>query len=452
MKLTYLWTLSLAVMTLVSCDEDTESLGINMMPSSDLVCKEYKTYDVATSSYAVGDKVLARTEKSYLGQYTDSETGTTVKSDFMAQFGCDENFSLPEKITNDSCYKVDLRLFISNYVGDSLSTFKISVYELDKQLDPEADYYTDINPEDYYDSGKKPIASKWFTINDRTITDSTRWSSSYNNNIRLSLPTDIGTRIIRDYRKNPNHFANTSEWLKSGNPCSKGLYFKLEYGDGAMAYIDIVQLNMYFTYYDEEYKKDTTGVCSFAATDAVVQATRFENSNLDKLLNDNSTTYIKSPAGIFTMATIPADEISTNDTINSAKLTFTRYNDAIQSPFRLSIPQTVLLVRLDDYLNGFFENYKVNDSKESYLATFNSLTNSYVFSNVSRLITRMVKEKQQGKANENWNKVLLIPVSKTTDSSGNIVKLNHDFSMSYAKLVGGQNNPIKLEVIYTKFK
>lgn len=452
MKLTYLWTLSLAVMTLVSCDEDTETLGINMMPSFDLVCKEYKTYDVATSSYAVGDKVLARTEKSYLGQYTDSETGTTVKSDFMAQFGCDENFSLPEKITNDSCYKVDLRLFISNYVGDSLSTFKISVYELDKQLDPEADYYTDINPEDYYDSGKKPIASKWFTINDRTITDSTRWSSSYNNNIRLSLPTDIGTRIIRDYRKNPNHFANTSEWLKSGNPCSKGLYFKLEYGDGAMAYIDIVQLNMYFTYYDEEYKKDTTGVCSFAATDAVVQATRFENSNLDKLLNDNSATYIKSPAGIFTMATIPADEISTNDTINSAKLTFTRYNDAIQSPFRLSIPQTVLLVRLDDYLNGFFENYKVNDSKESYLATFNSLTNSYVFSNVSRLITRMVKEKQQGKANENWNKVLLIPVSKTTDSSGNIVKLNHDFSMSYAKLVGGQNNPIKLEVIYTKFK
>ena len=74
MKLTYLWTLSLAVMTLVSCDEDTESLGINMMPSSDLVCKEYKTYDVTTSSYAVGDKVLARTEKSYLGQYTDSET------------------------------------------------------------------------------------------------------------------------------------------------------------------------------------------------------------------------------------------------------------------------------------------------------------------------------------------------------------------------------------------
>lgn len=439
-------------MSLLSCDDNTESLGVSMMPSSDLVSREYKTYDVMTSSYAVGDAVLARTEKSYFGQYTDSETGTTVKSDFMAQFGCDENFSLPEQIENDSCFQVDLRLFISDYVGDSLSTFKISVYELNKQLNPEEDYYTDIDPTQYYDTSAKPIASKWFTINDRTITDSARWSSSYSNNIRLSLPTSIGTEIIRDYRKNPQHFANTAEWLTSGNPCSKGLYFKLEYGNGAMAYIDIIQLNMYFRYYDEEFKKDTTGVCSFASTDAVVQATRFDNTNLERLLDDHSATYLKSPAGIFTMVTIPADEISASDTINSAKLTFTRYNDKTQSQFKLNIPQTVLLVRLDDYLNGFFENYRVNDSKESYLATFNSSNNTYVFSNVARLVTRMVNEKKEGKATANWNKVLLIPVSTTTDSSGNIVKLNHDFSMSYAKLMGGEGNPLKMEVIYTKFK
>lgn len=452
MKLKYLWALPIVALSLISCDDNTESLGVDMMPSSDLVSREYKTYDVATSSYAVGDAVLARTEKSYFGQYTDSETGTTVKSEFMAQFGCDENFSLPDKIENDSCFQLDLRLFVSDYVGDSLATFKLSVYELNKQLDPEEDYYTDIDPTQYYDTSAKPIASKWFTINDRTITDSARWSSSYSNNIRLSLPTSIGTEIIRDYRKNPQHFANTSTWLASGNPCSKGLYFKLEYGNGAMAYIDIVQLNMYFRYYDDEYKKDTTGVCSFASTDAVVQTTRFDNTNLERLLSDHSATYLKSPAGIFTMATIPADEISTTDTINSAKLTFTRYNDKTQSQFKLNIPQTVLLVRLDDYINGFFENYRVNDSKESFLATFNSNNNTYEFSNVARLVTRMVNEKKQGKATANWNKVLLIPVSTTKDSSGNIVKLNHDFSMSYAKLMGGDGNPLKMEVIYTKFK
>ncbi len=439
-------------MALLSCDDNTDTLGVDMMPVGDLVTNEYKTYDVNTQSYAVGDSVLARTDLSYLGKYTDAETGTTVKSDFLCQFNCGENFDLPEKIEKDSCVRLDLRLFISDFVGDSLASFKISVYELNKQLDPEEDYYTNIDPEKFCDMSARPLATKWYTISDRTITDSTRWSSDYSKNIRVSLPTDIGTKILRDYRSNPEHFANTAAWLESGNPCSKGLYFKLEYGDGAMAYIDIVQFNIYFNYYDEDYKKDTLGVCSFAATDAVVKASRFENSNLDRLMDDREAAYLKTPAGIFTLATIPIEEINAQDTINSAKLTFTRYNDTTQEKFKLSIPQTVLLVRLDDYLDGFFENYQISNSKDSYLTTFDSSTNTYVFNNVARLLTTMVEERRNGKASENWNKVLLIPVKTTKDSSGNIVKLNHDFNMGYTKLVGGESNKVKMEVLYSKFK
>lgn len=452
MKIKQLLTMTAMTMALLSCDDNTDTLGVDMMPVGDLVTNEYKTYDVNTQSYAVGDSVLARTDLSYLGKYTDAETGTTVKSDFLCQLNCGENFDLPEKIEKDSCVRLDLRLFISDFVGDSLASFKISVYELNKQLDPEEDYYTNIDPEKFCDMSARPLATKWYTISDRTITDSTRWSSDYSKNIRVSLPTDIGTKILRDYRSNPEHFANTAAWLESGNPCSKGLYFKLEYGDGAMAYIDIVQFNIYFNYYDEDYKKDTLGVCSFAATDAVVKASRFENSNIDRLMDDREAAYLKTPAGIFTMATIPIEEINAQDTINSAKLTFTRYNDTTQEKFKLSIPQTVLLVRLDDYLDGFFENYQISNSKDSYLTTFNSNTNTYVFNNVARLLTTMVEERRNGKASENWNKVLLIPVKTTKDSSGNIVKLNHDFNMGYTKLVGGESNKVKMEVLYSKFK
>lgn len=452
MKIKQLLTMTAMTMALLSCDDNTDTLGVDMMPVGDLVTNEYKTYDVNTQSYAVGDSILARTDLSYLGKYTDAETGTTVKSDFLCQFNCGENFDLPEKIEKDSCVRLDLRLFISDFVGDSLASFKISVYELNKQLDPEEDYYTNIDPEKFCDMSARPLATKWYTISDRTITDSTRWSSDYSKNIRVSLPTDIGTKILRDYRSNPEHFANTAAWLESGNPCSKGLYFKLEYGDGAMAYIDIVQFNIYFNYYDEDYKKDTLGVCSFAATDAVVKASRFENSNLDRLMDDREAAYLKTPAGIFTLATIPIEEINAQDTINSAKLTFTRYNDTTQEKFKLSIPQTVLLVRLDDYLDGFFENYQISNSKDSYLTTFDSSTNTYVFNNVARLLTTMVEERRNGKASENWNKVLLIPVKTTKDSSGNIVKLNHDFNMGYTKLVGGESNKVKMEVLYSKFK
>lgn len=459
MKFKSLFAIVGILFILTSCDDDTATLGVDMMPTADLITKNYETYGITTESYPVGDSVLARTSMSYFGRFTDPETGTTIKSDFLAQFHCDENFSLPDSIENDSCLSFELKLYINNFVGDSLTSFKLSVYELNKQLDPNADYYTNINPEDYYDVDADPIATKWFTLSDRTITDSARWSSSYNNNIRVTLPNELGTQIIHDYRKHPEHFTNTSAWLNSGNPCSKGLYFKLDSGDGAMAYIYVTQLNMYFNYYDEDYAKDTLGLCEFAATEEVVEATRFENSNLEKLLTDTNCTYLKSPAGIFTLATIPADQINVQDTINSAKLTFTRYNDSVESGFKLDIPKTILLVRLDDYLNGFFENYQVSDSKESYITTFSSSTNSYEFSNVARLITKMVKEKDNGTATENWNKVLLIPVeatySNSTDVSGStvkqIVKLNHDFSMSSAKLVGGSNQRVNMEVIYSRF-
>lgn len=451
MKSKSLILLATLLFSLCACDDNTSTLGVEMMPVTDLITKTFTTYDVKTESYAVGDSVLSRTTKSYFGRFTDPETGTIIKSEFLAQFNCSERFDLPDSIVGDSCTEVDLRLFIDNYVGDSLASFKLSVYELNKSLDPSVGYYTNISPEYYYDKNKEPLATKWFSINDRTITDSTRWSSSYYNNIRISLPRFVGTKIIQAYRSNPEYFTSTYSWVNSDLPCSKGFYFKVENGDGAMAYIDIAQFNLYFKYYDTEFNKDTTGVVQFCATDEVVEATRFENSNLDLLMNDKYSTYLRCPAGIFTMATIPVEQINTNDTLNAAKITFTRYNDKIDSEFKLGIPQTLLMVRLDDYKNGFFENYNVNDGKTSYLATFNPSSNSYTFNNISRLITTMVNEYKCNTASETWNKVLLVPVEPTKDSSGNIVKLNHDFSMSSARLVGGEKDRVKMEVIYSTF-
>ncbi len=446
-------TILLSTLLFVSCEDNTSTLGVDMMPPADLVTKNYETYDVETVSYPVGDAVLARTSMSYFGRFTDPETGTTIKSDFLAQYHCTEGFKLPNNIVGDEAVQVELNLFLNEFVGDSLSTFKLSVYELNKKLDPNADYYTNINPEDYYDPSSEPIATKWFTISDRTITDSARWSSDYNNNIRIVLPKEIGTKIIRDYKEHPEHYLNTSTWLNSGMPLSNGTYFKLESGDGAMAYIYIVQLNIAYKVSNSGNEKtDTLGIRQFAATEEVIQASRFQNSNLQKLLDDKYATYLKSPAGIFTKATLPADQINMNDTINSASITFTRYNDLVQSSFKLGIPKRLLMVRLDDYNNGFFENYKLSDNRTSYIATFNSTTNTYEFDNIARLLTEMVKEKKEGKASEHWNEVLLIPVDATYDSSGKLVKLNHDFSMSSAKLVGGLGDKVKLNVIYSHFK
>ncbi len=436
----------------VSCDDNTGTLGYDLVPSSDLVNNNFTVFDVQTSSYEVGDSVLARSSKSYLGKFTDPETGTIVSSDFLAQFYCPENFAFPTSMVNDSITSVELRLYVNNFVGDSLTTFKLNVYELDKIMDAEKDYYTNINPSDYYDESSTPISTKWYTLSDRTVSDEIRLSDDYYNSIRISLPTEVGQTIYDAYRSNPELFKNTDTWLHSGLPCSKGFYFQIESGDGAIAYIDVAQLNINFKYYDTEYKKDTTGVVQFASTEEVVQATRFTNSNISVLMDNKNATYMKCPAGIFTQAILPVNEINISDTINSAKLVFTRYNDKIDSKFKLSIPKTILLVRLDDYLNGFFEKYSLADSETSYITTFNASSNTYEFSNIAKLLNVMKKELHDGTASENYNKVLLIPVEATFDTSDVLVKLAHDFSMSSAKLVGGSTDPVGLQIIYSNYK
>ena len=428
---------------LLSCDDSTGTLGNDMMPSLDYVSKESKLYDIYTQSYSAGDSVLARSSMSYLGQFTDPETGTIIKSDFLAQFHCIDNFAFPDSIINDSILSTELRLFVSKFVGDSLATFKISVYPITNVMNPDADYYTNINPAQYCDTTIEPLTVKWFTLSDRTVDEKERNSTSYQNKIVVPLPNEMGIQIWNAWKEHPEYFSNSENWINSGLPGCKGFYFKLESGDGALAYINIAQYNINYRYHDtyDGEEIDTTGTCQFAATEEVIQATHFANYNLEQLLADNTCTYLKSPAGIFTLATIPVDQISTTDTINQAKVVFTRYNDRIDHRFRLDIPKYLLMVRLDDYNNKFFENYQLADANKSYLSQFNSANNTYTFNNIAHLLNLMSKELKKGTASPNYNKVLLIPVEPTFDSATaatqNLVKLCHDFSMTSARLVGG---------------
>lgn len=444
------------LMAVTSCDDSTGTLGNDMMPSPDYVLKESKLYDIHTQSYSAGDSVLARSSLSYLGQFTDPETGTIIKSDFLAQFHCIDDFAFPDSIIGDSIISTELRLFVTKFVGDSLATFKISVYPITKVMNPDADYYTNINPAQYCDTTVEPLTVKWFTLSDFTVDEKERNSLNYQKKIVIPLPTEMGTQIWTAYKEHPEYFRNSESWINSGLPGCKGFYFKLESGDGALAYINIAQYNINYRYHEiyREQEVDTTGLCQFAMTEEVIQATHFANHNLEQLLADNTCTYLKSPAGIFTLATIPVDQIATTDTINQAKVVFTRYNDQIDHRFRLDIPKYLLMVRLDDYNNGFFENYQLADANKSYLSQFNSANNTYTFNNISHLLNIMSNELKTSTASPNYNKVLLIPVEPTFESSTvstkNLVKLCHDFSMTSARLVGGKD-PVKLEIIYSKF-
>lgn len=469
----------MSCITIASCDDTTDSIGNSLTDNMDMLKVTTDTFNVATRSI-VADSVLSRSTTGYLGKIRDIETGNYITGDFMAQFSTLENYKLPEKdsivslqdgeVIADSC---SIRLFYTDYYGDSLATMNITAYEMNEPMKEGVKYYSNFDPIAeglIRNDGMK--VNKTYTLTDLSISDEDRADeSSYTPNIKINLNkpytdkngvtyNNYGTYIMRMYYEDPDRFKNSYNFIHEVCP---GFFFKTNDGIGSMAYITVSQLNIYFRYLNDSTYVGTT---SFSATEEVLQTTNISNDkqNIADLANDNTCTYLKTPAGIFTEITLPVDEITenhSNDTINTAKISLTRINNNTHDEYSLSAPSTLLMIPKDS-LYTFFENGDNVDYKKSFIATYSSSTNQYTFNNISGMITYMADIKKKGLAeNSNWlnehpdwNRVVVIPVSVTTNSSSQIVKIVHDMSLTSTKLVGGSENPyepIKINVIYSKF-
>ena len=471
--------IALATLLIAGCDDNTSTMGI---PSKDEeVFPSYGTFLAYTHSEAM-DSVLGNSTSSYLGSIDDPETGTRIRADFAAQFHTFENYSFPKfdlmfpddgvKRTTDSirCDSVEVRLYFSNYYGAKNAPLKLEVYPLDKNnvLQEEEDYYTDTDLDLFVLPGSEPIATKVFTTEDYNLADAERNSATHADNVRIMLPDTVGSLIMRAYYDHPEYFKDSYTFIRKVCP---GFLFKIRSGNGSMLSVDVSTLNIYFNFYDK-VKRDSTcsALARFAATPEVIQSTQFSNDDMQSLVEEDDCTYLKTPAGIMTVAQLPINEIYQNhetDSVSRAQLTFTRLNNTKPSTQSLGIPQSLLLVRKAD-ATSFFKKRSVADSKTSYTTSYSSTYNTYTFNNICRLISLCRKEKLAGMKAENlteqeweqkhpdWNKVVLIPVSisTATDTYGEThqVSVTHDMSMNSIRLQGGANTPIKMQVIYSRFK
>lgn len=480
MKIKFLAIIAMIVcVTFTSCDDTTDSIGTSLTDDMDLLKVTTDTFNV-TSKSIIADSVLSRNTTGYLGKIRDLETGSYITGDFMAQFSTLENYKLPEKdsivslidgkIVADSC---DIRLFYTSYYGDSLATMNLTAYEMKEPMKEGMKYYSNFDPVKNNMVRTDGIKiNKTYTLTDLSISEEDRAdSSSYTPNIKISLNkpytdkngvtyNNYGTYIMRMYYEDPDRFKNPYNFIHEVCP---GFYFKINDGLGSMAYITISRLSVYFRYLDDSTR---VGMSSFAGTEEVLQTTNISNDKqtIKDLAADNTCTYLKTPAGIFTELTLPVENITEgheNDTINTAKITLKRINNNIHSKYSLSVPSTLLMIPKDS-LYSFFENEDIIDYKKSFLATYSSTYNNYTFSNISGMITYMADTKKKGlegnpnwvNENPDWNKVVIIPVTTTTNASSQIVKIVHDMSLTSTRIVGGSENPydpIKISVIYSKF-
>ena len=501
MKVKFLGALLLtATLTFFGCDDNTGTLGIGMLPGSDGISALTTKYPVTTRS-VLADSVFAKTSTGYVGRFTDPDFGY-YEASFLTELNCIDNFKFPEVydkekktgiLTKNEVEGVRLVVFYSTWFGDSLNACRMSAYELQEPL--ERNRYTNIDPKEYYikDGSSILLGRRAYTAYDTSVTDEERNATdSYGNktyypSITFTLDKEkYGNKWLEYAKTNPEYFENSEGFSK----LFKGVYIKSDYGDGTILYVDRVDLQMKYEFYvlndttNIPYKAHdgtdsiaTTWRTEFASTKEVIQANQFLNSaKIKERVDETDHTYIKSPAGIFTEAELPYDDIYqklANDTLNAVKLTFTNYNKQ-DSPyeFSMSAPSNVLLLRKVDF-KSFFEENKLPDNITSYTVKHNNVaTNQYTFNNIARLVTTCIQgkdaamKKAKEEAGDKWNQeewekdwrtVYLIPVSITYDTtssstSSTMTGIQNDLQPGYAMLKGGpKGEALELEVTYTTF-
>lgn len=470
-----LFILTLIACCLTACDDTTESLGFTMTEQTDVLTVSTDTFNVISQSVKAG-AVISRNTTAYLGKIRDPETGAYITSNSMLQYSSVEGYTPFPEVSRiehtsggnpiaDSC---EIRLYYNNSYGDKLSPIKIKVMEMSKPMEELNHIYTDFDPEaeGYIRTGGLQ-QERTFTLDNKNLSSADLKDSDNMPFLRIKLEgpyTDVngvtydnfGTYIMQTYYAHPEYFANNYVFTHRVVP---GFYFKTVAGLGAMAYIHMSQLRIYFKDTDEEDER----IASFGSTEEVLQTNYVENDDntLEQLVGQTSCTYIKSPAGIFTQLTIPVNDIIAGherDTINSARIIIPRESNTQASDYHLDMPAYLLLLPAADY-ESFFENKSLPDNKTSFIASYNASQSSYTFSNISSLISVMRKSNQ---SDSRWNKLLLVPVSVKTitvnvnnTSQERIISVSHNMTPTSTRLKGGTaagDNGIKISVIYSKLQ
>ena len=475
--------IAMLTIAISSCDEDTNTMGYSLTSDADRFSLIPDTFQIDSTKSIKADSVLARSSYSYLGRIKDPETGAYITSDFTTQFTVLEKeknyiFAPKKDITSldtdgepvaTSC---NLIVIINSYLGDSLTAMKLMVEELDKPIEENKLYYSNFDPEanDYIrNDGLKQ--AKMYSMVDLTLSDSARaarLNKNYYSYINIPLNKqykakdgtvykNYGTYLMRTYYQHPEYFKNSISFIKNVCP---GFYFKTVDGQGVMAEVLNVQMEVKFKYKSNDKEYDGSKI--FYGTEEVMQTTHIANEKgkIDSLVNVKNCTYLKTPAGIFTEVTLPVEQIKKghiNDSILSAKITFQRMADLNKKTDELLSDATQLLMIERDSLYSFFEKNNVTNNRTSFLAVFNATLNTYAYNNISSLINHMWSIR--GKGSKNWNKVVLIPVKTSTVStssytSATVTGINNEMGITSTRLVGGIKNPDNptISIIYNQSK
>ncbi|MFZ4455842.1 MAG: DUF4270 domain-containing protein [Bacteroidales bacterium] len=421
--------LLLAVVTFAACSDDMSLIGSSIQPDSDkvdirpdtlLLSDSISTFDIG-SIYALSNSAL-------LGNLSDKTYGET-QCDFMAQFNCTENFNIPDSVISgkDSLLYSTVTLLYRSYAGNPDEPMQASVYQLNNKLSKEIN--SDVDASKYCNKsillGRKGyVAKNVYAASGNSAYDS----------IQIKLSNQF-TKDFHDKLRNNRGFFQSNESFANYFP---GIYVTNNSGSGSIVSIESISLNFFFKYkVDTTYKgQDSVIVTSHSmkVNEETYLVNRYKNSHLPIPAKTDNYTYIKSPAGLFNHINIPIKKLAEKvgkSRLNGAKLTIKAERPNYDTNTLLSPPSYLMLIK-ENELADFFKNKPQFDARKHAYATFNSSTNSYTFTNISKIFTEYLSE------TGNYNgpdaiAYVLLPVSVNESTSP--VTIRHANSPTGIKLL-----------------
>ncbi|MDR2764750.1 MAG: DUF4270 domain-containing protein [Tannerella sp.] len=421
---------------LSSCNDAINQVGPSILPDEDRITVYADTFQLTASTVKL-DSVFAKTAYGYLGEFYDPLYGR-LKSDYLCQFYCQENFQFSRTPYEGKIDSVFLYLEYSGWTGDAYTPMEVQIYPVTKQLNKI--YYANIQASDYSDMQNR-LASQVVSASNGIISGiqsiSTAGDTSYYHSFEIRLPVELGQKIYDETQQNPSTFRNQETF----NQFFPGLYVTTGYGSGTVFHVEDTRMMIRYRYAETS----STGVDSlvsavdgFRLTKDVIQLNRFENTDTEQLLEDHADcTYLKTPAGIFTRLVIPAREIREviqGRMINNLPLEL-KYLPQEEWLYALAPPSHLLLLP-EDSLRSFFENSNIENSVFSYISTpdgvssptasgqgYNPTTRTYSFRNIANLLSYHLATSPDEDL-----RMLVVPVNRICQTYSNSSSYYYDSS------------------------
>jgi hypothetical protein len=440
------WTgiiLFLASLLFAACEAN--EIGAEIQPTEDKVSVKTDSFSVSATTTFIKER-YSESDKLLLGNYEDPIYGK-ARLDFLAEFRyLNADYPASAKATS-----VQVVLYYKTFFGDSTAVQEATVYQLNKALEFNKNYTTNINVDEFCDKSVI-LGKKVYVAYDPTVPDSIKNEDEYCNTVRIDLPLSIGEKLISDrsITQNQESFLNLL----------KGVYVTNEFTGQVVLDVDSVNLEVAYDYAPKESKPDSlvNKVRVYPVNKETTSVLRISNIEAPAFEDiPDSLVYMSSYIGMVPKVELPIQRIRERlgyekgdiISINNMSIVVEKALCADSSLTLLDLPPNVILVREADVEKFFTQSLYPAEGITTVLGIYSHELRAYTFNNLADYLHDIL---ENGDTEDDVNPFYILPVTGATDIQGTDAVVRHQFRPTGVRLRSGKNDGsnMRLSVTYTK--